>query len=302
MNKFKRLTQEYQQELQQTFPEKKVNKKPRTKITVEPFTVDAKYFDPKKHDFTVKATKDGEQLGFIAVTHKKQGIMPFQFEVEKEYRRKKIGTKLAEHAEQISKKNIIPSPDMTEDAKKWHDTWLKAKSVKIKKEEIKLFLQDLIKSESYAKKASTGVILLHPISLSGKTHRSDGVPMHMTVKFFGDNSKINPQEIQKHLEKFSIPNSINENKLLFMPHKLPAADGGVHHVLLAYGAPPHIDHIREGSAKYGPYLKNFLPHISIDKEDWEKFSKMGPVLTADKIGLKIHSAQLKSGNEIVKEY
>jgi GNAT superfamily N-acetyltransferase len=298
MNNYKRQTKEYQQELQQASQPSPAIKRPRSKIKVEPFTADPEYFDPRKHDFTVKFHQDGHQVGMIAVTHKKNGIMPFQFHVHRDYRRQGIGTKLAQHAEKIARKQVIPSPDMTEDAVNWLKSYHKDRIEK----SISLFAEDLVKSDDYKQKASTGIVLLHPVSISGKTHRDNGIPLHMTVKVFGSNTNMNPKDVEKHLENFTIPSSVDSNKMLFMPHILPGVGGTKHHVLLAYGAPPHVDHVRKGSEQYGPYLHNFLPHISVDQADWEKFSKMGPILTAEKIGLKVHPAELRSGPQIVKTY
>lgn len=286
-------TPEYQQELQTPYS----SPKSRLKLTVEPFSIERPFFDPSKHDFTVTAHKDGEEIGTMAITHRDGGITPYQFYVKKEHRRSGIGTALANKAIDWAKKPIIPNLNMNSDAVAWFK--------KYHEKDIKKSLTDsfelLIKSDDYAKKASTGLILLHPISINGKTHRENGIPMHMTVKFFGDNTQVDPTEVEKHLENFSIPQNVDVNKMLFMPHTL-STPAGTHHVLLAYGAPHHVDQIRKGSEKYGPYVKNFLPHISVDKADWDKFAKMGPMLTADKIGIQIHPAELKSGNQVLKRY
>lgn len=300
MNRFKRMTEEYQRELKELDQlEFSSNlSKARPKITVEPMTASPETFDPKKHDFIVRYHKDGNKAGFIAVTHKRDGIMPFQFHVEKEHRRQGIGSKLAQHAELVSKKPIIASPDMTKDAV----AWLKSYHGDIIKKSLSETFNSLIKSDEYAKKASTGVILLHPVTINGKTHRENGIPLHMTVKTFGQSNEVNPAEVEKHLENFSIPKSIDANKMYFMPHVFSGPNNQVHHVLLVYGAPNHIDQIRKGSEKYGQYIKNFLPHIAIDKEDWEKFNKIGPILPADKVGIKMHAAELRSGPQVLKRY
>lgn len=93
--------------------------KSRARITVEPFSADPKWFDPKKHDFVIKYHKDDEPVGILAVTHKKDGIMPYQMNVQKDYRRSGIASKMANHAERISMKNLQSSPDTTKDFVKW---------------------------------------------------------------------------------------------------------------------------------------------------------------------------------------
>lgn len=106
--------------------------KAKPKVYIEPFIVAADQFNPKKHDFSVSVKHGDKKVAYIYVTHKKDGIMPFQFYVNKEYRRKGYGTAVAKIAETAAKKGIIPSPDMTRDAKAWYDSYTKTKKTKLK--------------------------------------------------------------------------------------------------------------------------------------------------------------------------
>jgi 8-oxo-dGTP pyrophosphatase MutT (NUDIX family) len=99
--------------------------KSRSKITVEPFLADPENFNPRKHDFIVRAHRAGKQVGFLAVTHKPEGIMPFNFEVGKLHQRKGYGTALATHAQKISGKKIVRSPDMTQAGASFADKFIK---------------------------------------------------------------------------------------------------------------------------------------------------------------------------------
>lgn len=89
----------------------------RSAIRIEPFTADPQNFDPQKHDFIVKVGKKDKHIGSLYVTHKKDGIMPFHFEVKKELRRRGIGTKMMQAAEHASGKKYLPSPDQSSEAK-----------------------------------------------------------------------------------------------------------------------------------------------------------------------------------------
>lgn len=95
------------------------------KMKVEPFTADPETFNPRKHDFIVRAISRGKQVGMLAVTHTKDGIMPFNFEVNRLHRRKGYGTAMAAHAQKISGKKITRSPDMTADAVAFADKFIK---------------------------------------------------------------------------------------------------------------------------------------------------------------------------------
>jgi 8-oxo-dGTP pyrophosphatase MutT (NUDIX family) len=90
-----------------------LEKADRLKLKVEPFTAHPDHFDPKKHDFVVHLHRGDEKLGFMAVTHKKEGIMPFQFEVSEEHKRKGHGTRLAAYAQILSNKKILTTPDQS---------------------------------------------------------------------------------------------------------------------------------------------------------------------------------------------
>ena len=90
-----------------------LNKSERLKLKIEPFSVHPDHFDPRKHDFVVHLHRGDEKLGFMAVTHKKEGIMPFQFEVSDEHRRKGHGTRIAAYAQILSNKKILTTPDQS---------------------------------------------------------------------------------------------------------------------------------------------------------------------------------------------
>jgi 8-oxo-dGTP pyrophosphatase MutT (NUDIX family) len=97
---------------------------PRSKLTVEPFAVDKSVFDPRKHDFIVRMHKGGKQIGFVAITHKPNGIMPFNFEVNRLHQRQGHGTALINHAQNVSRKKLIRSPDMTQAGSAFADKYL----------------------------------------------------------------------------------------------------------------------------------------------------------------------------------
>ena len=133
MRNFKRHTQEYINELKDLKINEEIAKseKSKTKITVEPFMLGAKKFDPKQNDFIVKIHKNNNKIGFLAVTHKKAGIMPINIEVHEDHRRQGHGTSLVNAAMKLSGKDYIPSPDQTPDAKAFNE----GRMAKIKKAE-----------------------------------------------------------------------------------------------------------------------------------------------------------------------
>jgi 8-oxo-dGTP pyrophosphatase MutT (NUDIX family) len=101
------------------------NLKKALKIKVEPFTADPGWFNPKKHDFKVSAIHNGKEVGRLYVTHKPEGIMPFELNVDQKHRRKGYASAMASHAQKISGKKIVRSSDMTEDGRNFANKFIK---------------------------------------------------------------------------------------------------------------------------------------------------------------------------------
>jgi hypothetical protein len=308
MRNFKRHTQEYINELKDLKINEEIAKseKSKTKITVEPFMLGAKKFDPKQNDFIVKIHKNNNKIGFLAVTHKKAGIMPINIEVHEDHRRQGHGTSLVNAAMKLSGKDYIPSPDQTPDAKAFNE----GRMAKIKKAEFEKkakqlhehpeFNELLLKSVKPAD-ISNSTILFHPVSFGNKSVRQENnYPIHMTVKAFGNNADIN--QVHNILNDHNLHKPIDTSKITLMPHKLQGLDGATHHVLLVYGLPNRIHQIREHAKDMGPKFSHFLPHISVDKEMWDQFSKLGPSFSAKDVNLKFHPAELKNGHKVIKTY
>lgn len=280
------------------------------KISHKAFTADPMSYNPQKHDFVVEAHVNGKKAGFLAVTHKPNGIMPFNFEVNKSHRGKGIGAAMMQHAEHISGKPAVATPDMTSDAKAFA---AKYRSIHMKKDEYSedtadsqhLFTKNLAKTadERYKQQVANGLSLLHPISINGNHHREGNIPLHMTIKTFGDKRTANMDEIHQHIDHVGMEGrKIDESQLSFMPHKFEMPNGQTHHVLLVYNLPNHINQLREHAKHLGPQISRYLSHISIDKTDWDKFKAMGDNLSAHEVGVKIHPAELRAGPTVLKTY
>lgn len=112
-----------------TFKKPEPMAKMSPKIKVEPFIADPESFNPRKHDFIVNAFSKGKKIGMLALTHTPQGLMPFNFEVNRLHRRKGVGTAMAQHAQKISGKLITRSPDMTQDAVGWANKFIKSETL-----------------------------------------------------------------------------------------------------------------------------------------------------------------------------
>ncbi len=275
--------------------------KTRGRFVVEPFTADPESFNPRKHDFVVHLMSGKNKIGFVAVTHRPEGIMPFNLEVGKKFRRKGFASTLLKYAQKISGKKAVRSPDMTPDAKAFADSFF---APKIKKADVESFMEQfgIVAKSNYAQRAMNTTILLYPISIGGKRTRQDGLPFHMTVKSFGPTDQANQDEVKSIVDQHRFSDPVDPHKMLFMPHVLKGIDGAEHHVLLVYGAPHKVKQLRESTEHMGPNYKNFLPHIGIDREDWDRLSRVGKALTAKEAGITFHPAELKAGMTVLKTY
>ena len=151
-------------------------------------------------------------------------------------------------------------------------------------EEIDAHAKSLKKDEQPIPQPPVPLVLQIPVSLHGKSTK-------MTVKNFGDMNTIDHQTIQSTIDGQKFHEPIDASKMIFKPHALKGVDGRETHVLLVYGAPHKIMN-----------MKGSTPYIPIDKDDYEKFRKLGPALTSEATGIKFHPAELKAGDQVLKTY
>lgn len=74
-------------------------------------------YDPKKHAFTIVASKNGQTAATAHFSHAGQHIVPDQTDVEPGHRRKGLASEIYRQAEHLAGKKIKPSTDQTSDAK-----------------------------------------------------------------------------------------------------------------------------------------------------------------------------------------
>ncbi len=149
--------------------------------------------------------------------------------------------------------------------------------------------------------AATGLALLYPVSINGKTHREGGTPYHATVKFF-DKEGVLPEHAhsfatKEHLE---VPDSKN---ISVVPKVFKNRFGDDVYVLSLHGAGvEHVKGINEKAKDMGlPTAYVFQPHISVDKETFDHASSLKNP-TAESLGIKFGNAELRHGPKILATY
>jgi len=165
--------------------------------------------------------------------------------------------------------------------------------------------QYLTKNESaaaYKKYAETGMGLMFPVRIGGKTHMSDtGIPYHSTIKLF-DTSKDKPEHAHEVASRLSM-NPPDSKEVHLEPATLKSRDGHVLHVIKLHG--PHADVIKEhhGAFSHLGYQEKyqFAPHITVDKPTWDHIVNSGHK-TAHDAGIQFMPAELRHGHKVVSSY
>ena len=159
--------------------------------------------------------------------------------------------------------------------------------------------------QDYAKRASQSLTLLYPVLIGGEKYRNNGIIHHISIKPFGPSEEFHPdakEQLISEIDKYGFNQPLDAKKLRFIPHKLPAFGGGSHHVLLVSGLPPQYHKFQRDMDHIGHKIDRYLPHVSVDKEMWERLNAKGSDLSASDVGFKAFPAELKDGNQVLKTY
>jgi len=155
--------------------------------------------------------------------------------------------------------------------------------------------------EKYKSKAQEGSDLMFPVTIGGLTHRPDiNVKYHTTIRLFDrkddDQSKAHDTARKLNL----VPPNPNETAI--EPTTLQGRDGNTMHVLRLHG--PHSERIKSYQPHFkgqGQDIPNFHPHITVDKDTWNKVKASG-AKTAKEAGIEFHPAELRHGDRVISTY
>lgn len=156
--------------------------------------------------------------------------------------------------------------------------------------------------EAYAKLASTGFILAHPVKIGGKDKRHDNnIPYHSTIKFFdkeGDNENQAHEEASKIDHQYIDPKKVNIH-----PKVLKDRNGNDVYAIGLHG--PHADKLKEHHDKFGHmgHKENYKwgAHISVPKSVHDEI-KSKDHKTAHDAGIEFGNAELRRGPKTLHSY
>lgn len=156
-------------------------------------------------------------------------------------------------------------------------------------------------NDSYKNIASKGMAFLYPVSINGQTHRENGIEHHMTVKFF-DRPGVNLMHAHmaiKDLDK-RVP---DPSKVMVSTSMFKDRFGNNLHVLKLDG--DELQHVVDNNSRLShmglPVKYKFSPHITVDKDIYDKVRSMKNATAAD-LGISFGVPELKRGHKTVMRY
>jgi hypothetical protein len=155
---------------------------------------------------------------------------------------------------------------------------------------------------AYAKLASTGFILAHPVKIKGHDKRSDNnIPYHSTIKFF---DKEGDSREDAHKTASSLDHQhIDPKKVGISTDKLKDRNGNDVYAVKLHG--PHADKLKEHHEKFGhmghPENYKWGAHISVPKAVHDEIKSKGHK-TAHEAGIEFGNAELRRGPETLHTY
>jgi hypothetical protein len=162
-------------------------------------------------------------------------------------------------------------------------------------------MENLIKSHEKTI-AHTGLALLYPVSVMGQEVRSNGIPHHVTVKFF-DRPGVTVDDAHDYASHEDL-HKPNPEEIVVTPKVFKNRFGQDVHVLALNGN--GIDHVStansHGSHLGLPVPYAFQPHISVDKETHDAVASLGRPVKASELGIKFGSPELRHGPRVVATY
>jgi hypothetical protein len=156
--------------------------------------------------------------------------------------------------------------------------------------------------KAYAKLASTGFILAHPVKINGQDKRHDNnVPYHATIKFFdkeGDNQHLAHESASKLDHQHIDPKKVNISTKV-----LKDRNGNDVYAVGLHG--PHANKIKEHHDKLSHMghkeTYEWGAHVSVPKAVHDEIKSKGHK-TAHDAGIEFGHAELKRGNKTLARY
>jgi 2'-5' RNA ligase len=134
---------------------------------------------------------------------------------------------------------------------------------------------------SYKEQAKKGCDVLFCVTIKGRSTLVDDIPLHMSLKIFGDKKEFDLDEMKEYVEEHDIC-SPDPKDLTFKPIIFTAEQSKMDYYMLKIeGLPPKYKALYDHYGHVGNVYKNFMTHVTIDKKLYDDLKENG--VTADDV-------------------
>lgn len=148
----------------------------------------------------------------------------------------------------------------------------------------------------YKDRARAGGDVLWHVTIRGQKELAEGIPLHMSLKVFEDKKDMDLEEIKRKVKEFDI-HTPDPKRLTFKTTIFTSQiDGNKYYMLLIEGVDKAYREFYESLKHCGTVYKNFMPHVTIDKDLYESINKKP--LKPEEIKFSHLTAERGAGNTI----
>lgn len=127
----------------------------------------------------------------------------------------------------------------------------------------------------YKERAAKGGDILWHVTIKGQKELTEGIPLHMSLKVFEDKKDMDVKELKAKVSEFKIktpnPETLTFKTTIFTSDR----DGKKYYMLLVEGVDREYGQFYESLKHCGTVYKKFMPHITIDKDLYDRINRDG---------------------------
>lgn len=127
----------------------------------------------------------------------------------------------------------------------------------------------------YEERAKKGGDVLWHVTIKGRKNLTENVPLHMSLKVFEDKKDMNLKDIKSKVKEFNIttpdPKKLKFETTIFTSER----DGKKYFMLKIYGTDKSYENFYDSLKHCGTTYKQFMPHVTIDKDLYDQINREG---------------------------
>lgn len=129
--------------------------------------------------------------------------------------------------------------------------------------------------QSYKEQARKGCDVLFCVKIKGRSMLVDDIPLHMSLKIFGNPKEFDLEELKRYVKKHDIC-SPDPKDLTYKPIIFTAEKSGIDYYMLKIeGLDPKYEALYNHYKHVGNVYKNFMTHVTIDKVLYDDLKEKG---------------------------